>query len=246
MSIICTTYTPDGIVMGADSRVTVNMNLTNTQDKNQHMMHTFTMSDNAQKVFLLSKVQAGISAVSPAIGDDIQGLSTFIRNFEKNEINPTDGIDIIAEKLQRQITNAATFHLAGYEGSEQYFYSITKNECKRLNINGGTIQHGITCSGEAYAFQKIMGTDPKPALNFKAYSVHDAADLTEFIINTTVGLLRFEMKPKTCGGAVDLLVLTPDGAFWKKHKFMDSSFIPMPASQRSSVYITDKNGNTVN
>ena len=246
MSIICTTYTPGGVVMGADSRVTVNMQLTNTQDPSQHMTHSFPVSDNANKVFLLNKVQVGISAVSVGIGDNVQGVEQFIRDFEKNTVRSSDGIDAVAEKLQGCISNGSTYHIAGYEGTEQFFYSVSRNECKRLNMKAGALQYGVTCSGEAMAFQKIMGTEPKAALNFKAFSVLDAADFTEFIIRTTIDLQKFEMKPKTCGGAIDLLILTPEGAFWKSHKIYDSSFIPMPSSQRTSWNVTDKNGNPIN
>ena len=54
MSIICTTYVPDGIVLAADSRLSVNMNLINKDNSAKQITHIFPAPDNLQTVFLLN------------------------------------------------------------------------------------------------------------------------------------------------------------------------------------------------
>ena len=245
MSIICTTYIPDGIIMAADSRITINMNLENREDPNKKIIHTFPFSDNGQKIYLLHKVQVGISAVSAVFGEDMKGIAKFLRDFERDSVKRTDGVFEVADKLHKAATDGI-FHVAGYDGSEPFVYTISRNEFKRMNVQGTNIQYGVTCSGEAALFQKFMGTEPRLALNFKSFSVDDAADFTDFLIETTIKMQAFEMKPKTCGGAVDILVLTPEGAFWKKNKSMGRKIIPMPSNQSSSGYVTDEDGNPIN
>ena len=82
--------------------------------------------------------------------------------------------------------------------------------------------------------------------DFKNFQLADAIDFTDFLMNTAISAQRFEMKPKTCGGPVDVLVLTKDGALWYRHKLFDNRFIEMPESQKSGCYISNKGGDTVN
>ncbi|MBQ9950196.1 MAG: hypothetical protein IJO93_05700 [Clostridia bacterium] len=246
MSIICTTYTPEAIVMAADSRVSVNMNYQSKNDSSKSITHIFPMSDNVQKVFLLKKVQVGISAVSGFADNTNKMISQYIDEFEKEAVRTGDSILDVAEKLSSRLQGGVTCHVAGYDGGEPFFYSVTGSECKRLNVKNTNIEYGITWSGEVSILQKLMMADPKLAVDFKTFSVTDTVEFTEFLINTVIGVQRFEMKPKTCGGAVDLLVLRRDGAFWHKHKVYDRRFMEIPQAQRSNMYITDQNGNTIN
>ena len=40
--------------------------------------------------------------------------------------------------------------------------------------------------------------------NFKIMPLKDAVDFADFLIETTIKYQRFEMKPKTCGGDIDV------------------------------------------
>ena len=99
MSIICTTYVPDGIVLAADSRLSVNMNLINKDNSAKQITHIFPATDNMQKVFLLRKVQAGISVISAMPTIDNDTVSEFIRKFEEKTVKEGDSIFDIATKL---------------------------------------------------------------------------------------------------------------------------------------------------
>lgn len=249
MSIICTTYVPDGIVLAADSRLSVNMNLINKDNSAKQITHIFPATDNMQKVFLLRKVQAGISVISAMPTIDNDTVSEFIRKFEEKTVKEGDSIFDIATKLfdaTKQYTKLLTFHVAGYDGGEPFFYSVSSEGCKRLNVQNTAIQYGVTWSGEVATVQKLMMTEPKMVFDFKNFQLADAIDFTDFLMNTAISAQRFEMKPKTCGGPVDVLVLTKDGALWYRHKLFDNRYIEMPESQKSGCYISNKGGDTVN
>ena len=83
MSIMCSVYVPEGIVLAADSRMTGNI-MFKTNDGKTQQQGMFSISDNAQKVFLLSKVRVGISYCGLAILEN-KTVSDFLRIFEIEE-----------------------------------------------------------------------------------------------------------------------------------------------------------------
>lgn len=235
MSIICTTYIPEGIILIADSRISINMNFVNKADSSKSLTHIFPASDNAQKLYLMSKIQAGIAAGGASVYDNMSAAE-FLRKFEKTEISSNDGVYDIASKLcdhTRKFGKAASFHVAGYEGDEPFFFTVADGECKRLNTVNAEIQYGITWSGEVHTVQKMLFDEPKPMFDFKMMSLTDAIEFSKFLINTEITIQRYEMKPQSCGGKLDVLVLTPNGAFWYDHKYLDRTFIPMPTAQKT-------------
>ena len=249
MSLICTTYIPEGIVLAADSRMTVNMNVINKESPDKSITHIFTASDNSQKVFLLKKVQVGLSIIGGIHAIDDKPIPEFISDFERYEISDKDSIHRIADKLSnisKRFPNMLTIHLAGYEAGEPVFYSIQGEKCSRLNKKGDNIQYGITWSGEAGLIQKMMMAEPKMIIDFKNFNINDCVDFSDFLISTVINSQRFELKPKTCGGPIDILILTRDGAQWYRHKRFDNHFIPIPSSQSCDSYMVDKNGNPIN
>ncbi|MEJ9161505.1 hypothetical protein, partial [Paenibacillus graminis] len=54
MTVLVSTHVPEGIVMGADSRLTTSLDKGGTVEK-------YTSSDNVTKIFLLKKIPLGIS-----------------------------------------------------------------------------------------------------------------------------------------------------------------------------------------
>ena len=251
MSIICTTYTPEAIVMAADSRVSVNMNFQNKEDAQKSFTQIFPMSDNTQKIFLLRKTQVGISAISGLSGALNQTIEQFVHNFERKVIKEGDSVFDVAEKLRMTMKNEnasekAVCHVAGYDGNEPFFYSVSSEKSKRINMQNAELEYGITWSGEIATLQKLFMTEPKLSIDIKALSVADTVEFTEFLMDTVIKLQKFEMKPKVCGGPVDVLLLTRDGAMWCKHKLFGREFIEMPKNKASGYYVTDAEGNTIN
>lgn len=218
MSIMCTVYVPEGIVLAADSRMSGGL-MIKTPDGKTQQQGMFTMSDNAQKVFLLNKVRIGISACGAAVLDN-KTISDYLRIFEIEEVRQHDSITDVAKKLQayayKHFPNVK-FFVCGYEDEEPFVYDVSK-ELKRINMDNGNIRYASSWSGEQYAITKLMNSQPPTVVNHAMMPLKDAIDFAEFLIDVTIKLQRFEMKPKLCGGDIDVLVLTKDDAFWHQHK----------------------------
>ena len=220
MSVICTIYVPEGIVMAAESRMTITATMKPKEDNAPTQTSIFSISDNAQKVVLLNKVKIGISACGAGILDEIT-IADYIRIFEIQEVNPRDGVMVVADKLRRyssKNSKMVQFHVAGYNDDEPFYTQYRNNECKRLNHKDGQILYGAAWNGEPVAINKLLSGQPNMQTNFKIMPLKDAVDFADFLIETTIKYQRFEMKPKTCGGDIDVLVLTKDEGFWHRHK----------------------------
>ncbi len=218
MSIMCTVYVPEGIVMAADSRMTGNI-MVKTQDGKTQQQGMFSISDNAQKVFLLSKVRVGISSCGSAILEN-KTISDFLRIFEIQEVSKKDTVTDVAKKLQAfayKFFPHVNFFVCGYEEEEPFVFDVGK-ELKRINMENGNIRYASSWSGEQLAITKLLNSQPPTPINHNLMPLKDAVDFADFLIDVTIKLQRFEMKPKTCGGDIDVLVLTKDDAFWHKHK----------------------------
>jgi len=53
---------------------------------------------------------------------------------------------------------------------------------------------------------------------WQAMNVQDAIDFGIYAVRTTIDTMRFEARPKTVGGPIDALVLTPLQEFWAPRK----------------------------
>lgn len=103
MSVMCCIFVPEGIIMAADSRLTrtrtsapVELPAEEGIRKYRVDRTTYTLSDNAQKVFLLSKSKVGISFCGDTIIDGI-ALADYIRRFEIDKIEKGDTADVVAK-----------------------------------------------------------------------------------------------------------------------------------------------------
>ena len=215
MSIICSIYVPEGIVMAADSRMTV----TAMQGGDKPKELVFSISDNAQKIVLLNKVKVGIASCGSAVLDG-KTISDYLRIFEITEVRETDDVTDVANKLHKYAAKhfpAVTFFVCGYTADEPFVYSINK-EIKRSNMQNGVVQYAASWSGESTAITKLLNSQPPAIINHAMMPLKDAIDFAEFLVDLTIKYQRFESKVKTCGGDIDVLVLTKDDAFWHKHK----------------------------
>lgn len=215
MSIMCAVYVPEGIALAADSRMTV----TAYQNNDMNKTMTFSVSDNAQKIVLLNKVKVGISACGNAVLDN-KTISDYLRIFEINEVSETDDVTDVANKLHRyahKFFPATNFFVCGYSSDEPFVYTINK-DVVRNNAHNGQIRYATSWSGEPIAIQKLMNEKPQMMVNHGMMPLRDAIDFAEFLVDVTIKYKRFESTVKTCGGDIDVLVLTKDDAFWHQHK----------------------------
>ena len=218
MSIMCAVYVPEGIIMATDSRLTVNAVVKPSDGKPQSTT-VFSISDNAQKIVLLSKVRVGISSCGLAVLDN-KTISDYLRIFEIEEVKKSDTVTDVAKKLQAYAYKyfpQVNFFVCGYDEDEPFVYIVNK-ELKRVNIENAKIRYASSWSGEQEAITKLLNSQPPTPINHGMMPLKDAIDFAEFLIDVTIKLQRFESRVKTCGGDIDILVLTKDDAFWRQHK----------------------------
>ena len=104
MSIICTVYLPEGIVMSADSR------MTGSVKNDEHNTLSYTISDNAQKVFYLEKAKVGISCCGSMF---IEGktIADYLRIFEIEDIKKNDSVLEVARACLKTCGMHNTQHM---------------------------------------------------------------------------------------------------------------------------------------
>lgn len=80
------------------------------------------------------------------------------------------------------------------------------------------IEFGALWAGQKTAITKVVNDEPPLNADWGTMPLKDAIDFAEFLIDTTIKYERFCNDIQTCGGDVDILVITKDEAFWKQHK----------------------------
>lgn len=217
MSIVSIVYLPEGIIIAADSRITGNRQST---QNGTTTIEKFPISDNAQKIILLSKCPVGIAFVGTAIIGE-QTISDYIRLFEINDVTEGDTPEIVADKLLARQNEypGTTFYVCGYSQDVPYVFIVNVNGKTRKNIDStDNIVYSFMWSGEPEALTKLVNATPIMNTNEKLMPLKDGIDLSEFMVDLTIKYQRFSDRIKTCGGPIDILVLTKDTAFWHKHK----------------------------
>jgi len=236
MSLIATLFVREGIVMAADSRLTIN---TQEQQGDSSIVHLAVgQSDSTYKVFLAPH-DIGISTCGDA---DIQGVpiagnvDSFIAASLQDQ---PSSVEEVARKLLdhfgafNPIPNTQ-FHVAGYSDAngtleqEVWAVEVTANKLTRLNVPG---QQGASWAGEgdilARLIQPVAQIDendqivqkfPSHPIPWQFFTLQDAIDFAVFAIRSTINALRFQPRPKSVGGPVDVLVIKPSGAVWIQRK----------------------------
>lgn len=228
MSIICSVYVPEGIVMAADSRITTEK-ATDPNDPAREKT-VYTSSDNAQKLVLIQKAGVGVSFCGEMRIAGMTG-SDFIRRFDIERVWNGDTIEVIAKKLSEKLVECngmdTCFYVCGYRNDLPYVYQVYGGDVKRYNIKGGAdgtplpetiIQYGMVWNGKKTAITKLFCDEPRPDCDFPGMPLKDAIDLAEYLVDTTIKYERFSDEIQTCGGDIDILVITKDEAFWHQHK----------------------------
>ncbi|CAH2603033.1 conserved protein of unknown function [Rhodovastum atsumiense] len=92
-----------------------------------------------------------------------------------------------------------------------------------LDIGGALVRHGVP-SRDAAPLQEKLVRDLYATLSVPAMPIQDAIDLARFLVETTIGFVRFAVHlPKSVGGAVDIAAITKHEGFrWVQRK----SFYP--------------------
>jgi hypothetical protein len=235
MSLIITTYAPEGIILAGDSRLTLNWNQENNGEKTQF---SITASDSNRKVFTI-KNKFGLGTFGVA---DIKGIpiSGYINQFIEEKITDESQIDEIPKSLHEFFGDtlgkpATTFYICGYKFENNisiphiYLIDIANSQTNRINIVGTEIQYGANWGGETEVMTRLLnnikinnGTDwvdfKTPGIPFNFFTLQDAIDFSIYAVRTTIETFRFQKRIKTVGGPIDILAIRPDGTKWIQNK----------------------------
>jgi len=237
MSLVVTVYVREGIVMAADSRLTLNRQ----EKKNESAVVNLLavgQSDSNYKLFLAPS-GIGIAAYGAA---DIQGvpIGGFVESFMVSELNDgTEGIERIAEKVLEHFATYSPvprtyFHVAGYSESEGvaeqevWLVDVGKHKTSKLNPPG---QQGALWGGESDILTRLLlpvaridesgkagSKVPFYQIPWNFFTLQDAIDFAVFSVRSTIEAIRFQPRAKTVGGPIDVLVIKPEDAIWVQRK----------------------------
>ena len=111
------------------------------------------------------------------------------------------------EPVLDRIENHRTFAVSNF--SERLLYGIEENTFQKI-LNSGK------WTGDAY---ELIGVFSDGFLNPKALPIREAIDFVHFCVSSTIKALKFSGLPQTCGGPIEIAVITTDRKFrWVSHK----------------------------
>ena len=229
MSLVVTVYVPSGIVMAADSRMSVQRSEERAEgEQKTRVQQQLVLSDNAYKVVELRSVGVGVSVYDAGVINN-QPADSHVHRFEEEAITPEDDVIAVAEKfLQYCQTSfpgvAVGYHVAGYrqenKTSVPYVlvgHTVREPGMRRVNASeDGKVQYGITRAGDTLVANRLIDANVLPL--FPAMPLQDAVDYAVHLIRTTIDTMRFEPRFPSVGGPIDVLVVTPDGMRWVQRK----------------------------
>ena len=236
MSLVITVYVREGIIMASDSRLT--LNATQNQPGSHQIVNVAVgQTDTVYKTFLTPN-RIGISTFGAA---DINGvpITGFMESFINDHIVQKNiSLNNVPKELLKYFRNISAdlqlgFHVAGYSLEnnvpQQCVWSvdIKGNEIKRLDKDG---QPGASWAGEAEILARLISPVrvengpgnfidlPFSPIQFGYFTIQDAIDFAVYAIRTTIDSFRFQPRPKTVGGPIDILVIRPNEASWVQRK----------------------------
>lgn len=236
MSFIITLYTREGIVLASDSRLTLN---TEKHEPDKRVVQVAVgQSDSNYKTFLAPD-SIGISTYGTA---EIKGvpIAGYIESFMLEElVNQEIDVDGVPQSLldyfqQFEPRPSTQFHVAGYkdiDGEKQqrvWHIDVAKKKVGLLNPHG---KPGASWGGEADILARLVQpvaildqqggrgqSLPYHPIPWQFFTLQDAIDFAVFAVKSTIDAIRFQPRPKTVGGPIDVLVIKPEKAFWVQRK----------------------------
>lgn len=111
------------------------------------------------------------------------------------------------------------FQVVGYDGDEPKTIEVYVSQKVHIQVQQA---FGCTVSGSQEIVQAIWGlyrTHPESQPPYPVFSLQDAIDYAEFLIDTTIAHQRFSPMIPNVGGDIDLALVTPfDGFQWIRQK----------------------------
>ena len=219
--------------MASDSRQSITIEGKTPDGKPLPRIETMS-SDFVYKTFLLEKQKVGINSY----GDSLLGKITtesHIKRFSEEMIDDKDDVTTVVDKLmeffRRDFPKANTsFHVAGFKRKDRksiphvFRCHVGNKTIERPNVAPKTdnVIYGASWGGEAdiiSSFLQATPGQPKAPIIWDAMNIQDAIDFAIYAVRTTIDTMRFQARPKSVGGPVDVLLISPDeGALWIQRK----------------------------
>ncbi len=229
MSLVVTVYVPSGIVMAADSRMTVQRNDERVEgEQTTRVQQQLVLSDSAYKVVELRKLGVGIAIYDAGIIDN-QPADSHVHRFEEEVLTTEDDVLSVGDKFlayfQESFPGVAVgYHIAGYRQEERarvphvlVGHTVREPGIRRVNVDeNGTTQYGITRAGDTLIANRLIDANYLPL--FTAMPLQDAVDYAVHLIRSTIDTMRFEPRFPSVGGPIDVLAVTPEGIRWVQRK----------------------------
>lgn len=220
MSLVVTVFVPTGIVMAADTRMTLTYQEKRKEsDKDLMVEHQIVISDNARKLGILEAASVGVSTFGASILDD-EPVGFHVRKFAETSVVRGDSVESVAHKLIAHFRGhfpdvSLGFHVCGFQKEDEesipyvYFcHTIQEPVPKRWNADDkGNIKYGLIRSGDTHVIDRLLSANSLPL--FSAMLLPDAVDYASYLVRTTIETLRFEPKFPSVGGKIDVLLITP-------------------------------------
>ena len=236
MSLIITIRVHEGIVMAGDSRATFNVQKVENHETVRGVgVHC---TDTSHKVFLAPN-NVGIAWCGDAACEG-KPLSGFLEKFILSEITKETPAEEVAPLLLSYFKKfnsvpKSAFHVAGFTGAggvaTARVWRVFPSENRMESINED--KPGACWNGEVDVLIRLlqpvaipnpegkvqpMATFPVP---WDLFTLQDAVDFAAYAIATTIDAMRFQLRPKTVGGPVDILALKAGESVWVKHKTLE-------------------------
>lgn len=229
MSFLIAVHVNEGIVLASDRRTTY----TNTQTIDNITVQRIGIhtTNSTDKTFICPN-GAGISCCGDAslLGKPITG---FIQDMIRSEISEKCQIEDMPQLIidyfgKLSMIPDTNFVVAGYDSVDgqkvQTIFKLNVKSKKTERID--TSSQGATWDGETLTLTRlIQNVAVKTADNhyldlpfeeilWSYFTLQDAIDFARYAVETTIQTMRFKNVVETVGGAVDVLVITPDKTAW--------------------------------
>lgn len=138
---------------------------------------------------------------------------------------------IVEEELSFSLLDSSEYpiglQVAGYDREESFIGKTYVIKIGREEIIEPVHEKGFGCTfgGDGRVIQKLWKEDPSIPIatpNYQLLSLQDAIDYAYFLVHTTIEYQRFATMIPTCGGEIEIAVITyQDGFQWIKKKKLD-------------------------
>jgi 20S proteasome alpha/beta subunit len=231
MSLVITVYVPEGVVMAADSRLTIECQFTPPGCPTKQL--SLPSSDSTYEVFLTNNgigiTACGTASVSNTpVGAILDKM--IVGELKSSPVTPQGVADaLLAHFFALPGPPGVRFHVAGYHDTDQQVFNVdvSRNAVNRVNNSGP----GASWGGEADTLSRLLtrvaaldaqgakqNEHPHFGVAFQHFTLQDAIDFAVYAIRTTSDTMRFQLRPQTVGGPIDVLVIRPGEARWLSRK----------------------------